>query len=58
MDIKKEISEDLWDLVKFDMGTLVSRVHLTFYILTKGYMVSGNLGTHDKLNQIRFVYRK
>ena len=34
------------------MFTLVSRVHMTFYILEKGYTVPGNQGTHDKLNQI------
>ena len=32
---------------------LVFRVHMTYHILTKGYTVSGNQGTHDKLNQIR-----
>ena len=36
------------DLVKF----------VTFYILTKGYTVPGNQGTHDKLNQIPFLNRK
>ena len=37
------------DLVKFVMCTLVSREHMTFYILTKGYTVTENQGTHDKL---------
>ena len=36
------------DLVKFVMCTLVSMVHMTFYILTYGYIVPGNQGTHDK----------
>ena len=40
------------DLVKIVVCALVSRVHLTFYILTKGYMVPGNQGTQDKFNQI------
>ena len=35
------------DLVKFAMCTLVSRVDMTLYILTEGYMVPGNQGTHD-----------
>ena len=35
------------------MFSLVSKVHLTFNIPTKGYKVPGNQGTHDKLNQIR-----
>ena len=35
------------------MYTLVSRVHMTFYVLTKGYTVPENQGTYDKLNQIR-----
>ena len=43
------------DLVKFVICTLVSRVHMMFYILTKGYTVFGNQGTHDKLNQIHDV---
>ena len=30
------------DLVKFVMCSLVSRVHMTFYILTKGYTVPRN----------------
>ena len=33
------------NLVKFVMYTLVSRVHMAFYILTKGYTVPGNQGT-------------
>ena len=44
------------DLVKFVMNTLVSRVHMKFYILKKGYIVPENQGTHDKLNQIPFNY--
>ena len=40
------------DLINFVMCTLVSRVHMTFYILKKGYIVPGNQGTFDKLNQI------
>ena len=43
------------DLVKFVMCALVSMVHMTFYILTKGYIVFGNQGTHDKLNQIELI---
>ena len=43
------------DLVKFDMCT---RLHMTFYILKKGYIVPGNQGTHDKLNQIRNILCK
>ena len=39
-------------LVKYIMCAMVSRVHMKFYILTKGYIVPGNHGTHDKLNQI------
>ena len=31
---------------------LVSMVQMTFYVLTKGYTVHGNQGTHGKLNQI------
>ena len=41
------------DLVNFVTCTLVSRVNITFYILTKGYTAPGNQGTYDKLNQIR-----
>ena len=33
-------------MVKFVLCTLVSRVHMTFYILTKGDTVPGNQGTH------------
>ena len=44
------------DLVKLGMCTLVSKVHMTFYILTKGYTVYGNQGTHDKLNQIQYLH--
>ena len=39
------------DLVKFFMCALVSRVHMTFYILIKMYTVLGNQGIHDELNQ-------
>ena len=35
------------------MCTLVSRVHMTFYIFIEGHTVPGNQGTHDKLNQIK-----
>ena len=37
------------------MGTqaLETRAHMPFYILTKGYTIPGNRGTHDKLNQIQ-----
>ena len=47
-----EVIVILSDLVKFIMFTLISRVHMTFYILKKGYIVPGNQGTFDKLNQI------
>ena len=40
------------DLVKFVMYTLVSRAHMPFFIPRKGHTVTGNQGTHDKLNQI------
>ena len=43
------------DLVKFVICTLASRVHMTFYILTKRYTVPGNQGIHDKLNQIPII---
>ena len=46
---------DKSDLVKFVMCTLVSRLHMTFYIITNGYPVPGNQGTHAKLNQIKKV---
>ena len=39
-------------IIKFVMCILMSRVHMTFYIPTKGYTVPGNQVTHDKLNQI------
>ena len=39
------------------MCTLVSRVQMTFYILTKGHTVPGNQGTHDKLNQIQHFFK-
>ena len=45
------------DLVKFVICTLASRVHMTFYILTKGHIVPGNQGTHDKLSQIQAFFR-
>ena len=32
----------------FVMCTIVYRVHMNFYKLTKGYTVPGNQGTHDK----------
>ena len=46
------------DLVQFVMCTLVFRVHMTFYILTKGYMVPENQGIyiHDKPNQIPIIF--
>ena len=37
------------------MSTLVFRVHMMFYILSKGYKVPGNQGTPDKLNQILWL---
>ena len=43
------------DLVKFVMCTLVSRVHIPFYKLFKGYTVPGNQSAHDKLNQFEKV---
>ena len=46
--LKKGVSH--LDLVKFVMCTMVFRVHMTFYTLTKGYTVPGNQDTHDKLN--------
>ena len=45
-----------WDVIKFVMCTLVSRAHMTFYILTKWYTVPVNQGTYNKLNQIRRLY--
>ena len=41
------------NLVKFVMCTLVSRKHMTFYVLTKVCTVPGNQGTHVKPNQVR-----
>ena len=38
------------------MCALVSRVHMMFFTLIKGYTVSGNQGLHDKLNQIRLAF--
>ena len=43
------------DLVKFVMCTLVSRVQMTFYILTKVCTVPGNQGKHYKLNEISMM---
>ena len=45
--IQKSESTKKTDLVKFIMCTLVSRVHMTFYILTKGcrYTFPENQGT-------------
>ena len=45
--------EDVSDLAKFVMRTLVYGVHMKFYMPKKGYTVPGNQGIHDKLNQIR-----
>ena len=42
-------------LVKFGMCTLVSRVHMMFYILTKWFAVPGIQSTHDKHNKIKSV---
>ena len=39
------------NLVKFIMCTLVYRIHMTFHIPTKGYTVTENQGTHDKLDR-------
>ena len=41
----------LFDLLKFVMCTLVSWVHITIYVLAKGYTVPGNQSTHAKLKQ-------
>ena len=41
--------------VKFEVYILVSRVHMMFYILTRGDTVPGNQGTHEKPNQIRYI---
>ena len=35
------------------MCAMVSRIHMMFYILIKGYTVPENQGTHDKYNQIQ-----
>ena len=43
-----------WDLVKFVMCTLETRVYVKYFIVIKGYTVPGNQGTYDKLNQIHF----
>ena len=40
-------------MVKFVKCILLFRVHMTFYTLTKGYTVHGNLGIHYKLDQIQ-----
>ena len=45
----------LRDLDKFLICTLETRVHVTFYILTKEYTVPGNQDAHDKLNQIQQI---
>ena len=47
---KNDFMDEMLDLVKIVMCTLVSRVHMTFYMLIKGYTVPGFQGTHDKLN--------
>ena len=39
----------------FFMCNLVSREHITFFILTKVYAVPGNQSTHDKSNQIQYL---
>ena len=44
---------DNLDLVKFVICALVSRVHMMFYTLRKGYIAPGNQGIHDKLDQIQ-----
>ena len=51
--INETITVKVTELVKFVMCNMVSRVHMTFYILKKRHTVLGNQGTHDKLNQIR-----
>ena len=38
------------------MCTLVSRVQITFYILTKGYTVPGNQGTNDILHTYKRIH--
>ena len=38
------IALESWDLVKFVMCALVSRVHMMFYTLRKGYTVPGKQG--------------
>ena len=40
-------------LVKF---VICTSEYMTFYLLTKGYKVPGNQGTHDTLNLIRNNY--
>ena len=45
--------QEILILVKFVMCTLVSRVHMTFYIPTIGYTLSGNQGKYDELDQVR-----
>ena len=45
-----------WDVIKFVMCTLVSRAHMTFYILTKWYTFLGHQGTNNKINQIHNLY--
>ena len=47
----------LSDMVKFVMCNLVSRVHMTFYIITERWTVRGNQGTHYKLHQFpQYIY--
>ena len=41
------------DLIKFVICTLVSRVHMASYALTKGFTVPGNQDTHNEINQIQ-----
>ena len=54
-NIQPEIKKfNFRDLIQFVMCARVSRVHMTFHILTKRYTVPGNQGTHEKLNQIQF----
>ena len=43
------------DLVKFVMCTIVSRDCLCFCQYIKRHLYPGNQGTHDKLNQIRWI---
>ena len=43
-----QTKEEISDLIKFVMCALVSRVQMTFYIITKACTVPGNQCTHDK----------